>query len=127
MGYELKIYIGDKCNFEVGMEKHIGIIEKSMFELGKIGDDRLMKLFHEESKKKDKQLAYLFASNGDTKIKKDRYNDVLFHMNPKEVLKAMVESNKEEEYRVYSLVIPYLRKAITTYKKNDLSCILYGH
>jgi hypothetical protein len=134
MGYELNLHIGKKVTWEKG-EK--GIVETAKFDLSKPGGGHLMNLLTEERNKiKNKtpnifetpaDLAYIFASDGDTKIKKDSYDEFLFHVDPKKVLKAMVADNKERPYRVYRLVASYLRGAIVAYKNQELTCIFYGH
>lgn len=127
MGYELNLHIGRKYNFD-NEEEVTGMTEVAKFDLSKPGSGELLDLLHKEkNKEEDVKPAYIWASDGDTQIKTDHYGDKLVHIDPKVILKAIEADHKEQPYRVYALVIPYLKKAIKTYGKESLTCVLFGH
>lgn len=126
MGYEINLHIGRKYNFS-HEENGEGMTEVAKFDLSKPGSGKLLDLLHVEKNKENATKAYLWASDGDTKLTTDRYGDQLVHIDPKAILKAIRADHKENPYRVYALVIPYLRNAIKVYGSESLTCVMFGH
>jgi len=122
MGYETKLIIGiltDMKGFENKDCDYVSIIaEIDLCKTGIIPDTYLVK-------ERDTRKVYIYGTDGNTEISKDRYGSQLFAVSPSEVLKLMVKTNKTEKYRRYNAAIPLLKSLIKDFK--GLTCILYGH
>ena len=97
-----------------------------MVELCKAGNGKFEELRCRKSKEmKDKEITpYFYGTDGNTRITEDEYGDKMVLMNPKEVLKALEEDNKEP-YRRFDLAIAALKAAIPNFDK-ELMVLTYG-
>ena len=78
MGYKTTVHIGMVSDsWFPGDGKQKWLRELMVFELFKIGDSKLGQLFDKYNELPSAQKVFFFASNGNTKIKKDRYGDEL--------------------------------------------------
>lgn len=121
MGYETKLIIGQLTDME-------GHKNKDCKYVSVIAEINLCKSVFSDTwidKEKDTEKVYFYE--GENEIVTDKYGSQLFAVNPKEVLKMMVEANKVEKYRRYSAAIPMLSSLIKSFKNQKLTCILYGY
>ncbi len=123
MGYETKLIIGKLTDMK-------GVKNKDCFYVIPIAEIDLCKsVFY--GTYIDKEIntikVYIYGSDGNTEISKDKYGSQLVANNPKQVLKLMQDANKESKYRRYSAAIPMLKSLIKDFKKENLTCILYGY
>lgn len=73
MGYEVRMIIGETHPDSLVVGKYVSVI--AMLDLCKIGYDGPLYDLMRPSMKKKSEGWYWYASNGNTKIKKDRYGD----------------------------------------------------
>jgi len=123
MGYETKLIIGQLTDMK-GVKNSdcdwVNVIsEIDLCKTGIIPDTYLVKY-------RDTHKVFIYATDGDTEISKDRYGSQLFAVSPSEVLNLMVKANKKQKYRRYNAAIPLLKSLIKDFG-SDLTCVLYGH
>lgn len=123
MGYETKLIIGNLTDMK-GMENKECFWVKTIAEI-----DLCKSVFFDTyiDKELNTTKVYIYGSDGDTEISKDRYGSHLLAIGPKYVLKMMQDAHKESKYRRYAAAIPLLKSLITSFKKENLTCILYGY
>lgn len=123
MGYETKLIIGkltDLKGYENKDCDYVSIIAEI---------DLCKSCFYDTwlNKETDTHKVFIYGTDGDTEISKDRYGNQLFSIDPSKVLDMMEAANKKEKYRRYMAAIPLLKSLIKTFKGENLTCILYGH
>ena len=123
MGYETTLIIGKLTDMK-------GYKNKDCDYVIKIAEIDLCKSYFygtQLNDKTDTHKVYLYHSDGDTEMVKDKYDSQLFAISPKQVLDIMIEQNKIEKYRRYSAAIPLLKSLMKDFKNENLTCVLYGH
>ena len=120
MGYEVKLYAVERIN--EGMGGYASVVAE--IDLCKIGDGNLYALMLK--RRPDETLAYIYGTDGNTKIVKDRYDELLPVMGVDEVIKAIQADNKKENYRRFAIALAFLKE----FKKHfgeDARILAYGH
>ena len=122
MGYESKVYIVDKRDIadEDGM-KYANVI--AMFDMGKY--PVLSNVFKEQTD------CYIFADDGNTKIKEDKYGDPLTEASIDDVISALEEDvYLEEPYRrtlPLLVTLEALKSQMETNMWRNVAVLHYGH
>lgn len=123
MGYETELIIGKLTDRKGSKNKDCNyVIPIAQIDLCK-------SVFYDTclDKETDTNKVYIYESDGDTEMSKDKYGAQLFAIDPNRVLKMMQDEQIKGKYRRYSAAIPLLKSLIKDFKKENLTCILYGH
>ena len=140
MGYETKVYIVNPYNFEWdkktyknGKMKPVGGAVLAMVDICRAGySDPVGLMIQREVKNEENQLAYLYHSDGNTRILADRYGDKLRLVDIGVVIEAfekeLEETKGEYHYVRYDIALAALREVAKHYRSaENLKCILYGY
>ena len=140
MGYETKLYIVRPYNFrweektfKNGNMKPVGGSVLAMIDICKAGYyDPVGLMIQREVKNEKNQLAYLYHSNGNTKMLTDRYGDKLRFVDIGVVLEAFEKELGENKgtyhYARYDIALAVLKEVVKHYGTEDkIKCILYGY
>jgi hypothetical protein len=121
MGYESKIYVVRKSNFN-------GTGEKKFAE--KIAEFNLCKVYGVSNilGNMPKTNCYIYADDGNTEIIEDRYGEELTECTPAELLE-IIENEKQKDdfgYWRYDMILATLRELVKL-KDERLYCLHYGY
>ncbi len=106
MGYETKLIIGTLTDMKGHTNKDCDYVIP-IAEINLCKTDCFVDTYID--REKDNHKVYVYGTDGDTEISKDRYDSQLFAINPDAVLNAMVTANKKNQYRRYQAAIPLLK------------------
>jgi hypothetical protein len=76
---------------------------------------------------KEGERGGFYDDGGNAIIIEDRYCDAMTFVDPKEVLRAMQESQKKEPYRRFTIAISTLKAAIKGFKTEKLKVLFFGY
>ena len=112
MGYEMKLYIVEECNFLIpsdGEKLWADVI--AMIDICKCYE--IMNVFKTEAK------GYIYADDGNTRIDFDRYEEPLKSASIDEVMDALNSVRKEYDRAQIAYDI------LKSFKKNRPNCVVY--
>lgn len=127
MGYEVKMIVGTT---PLSPDSHPDQPSKGLFwireiaelELCNIGDGPLYKLI-QKYKAMKQHPCYFYGSDGNTQVSTDRYDEALYKIPAKEVLKALRKDDLE--YRRIPIAIDLLKAIIKEFPKEDPIVVFY--
>ena len=143
MGYETKLYVGERCVLEGTKGDYIFFMEKARFDLSKLGDrdfsnieDNHSKIFttpvdfdvNEFEVTEDSYDPETNTCKGTYKqgVREDRYGDVLHYGKVEDVIAGLMRVYVENDnYQPVIPVIAYLNSIKSIYK--DLVVVMYGY
>ena len=129
MGYEIKAYVGHTGNYESEKPKWFDVVAE--MSLSKIGSkSELMKLIVSEKerlKEDDARDVYFYASDGNTKIVKDKYGEKLFTIPLEKVLEAVCIDDKLDDYRRIRLFGDLLLSFKVNWGEEGVEVVFFGY
>lgn len=130
MGYDIKMYIGrttiDVPGLGDGDKKNPGYFNPyAMVDLAVVGSTVCNEL--QKLKNNSCLHVYFYSPDGNTKVKKDSYDDALKVIPFDKVLEILKKSNRKEKYRRFDMAIALMEAMVGKFYKNELGVVLFGH
>ena len=117
MGYESKLYVVDKHHWKWSNESWGEVV--ALFDLCKV--------YNLDFKKYPPTDCYIYADDGNTEIREDKYGDPLREIPIKDAIQMIEEAiEKENYYRRYQPCLSLL-KGFNPNDWEDLVVLHYGH
>jgi hypothetical protein len=132
MGYELRMHIHDEPDVDYFTSENDPTIrhgiEVAVVDLCKIGYYGRMVDLIDKARKENKLFGSFYATDGDTMVERDRYNDKLARIPGVDVLRVLREEmGGEEKYRRFQIAEATLAAVLDTFEKDRIYCYFFGH